>query len=327
MDFTPRHALPYLLPNQAQKHVTFNDALSRLDSVVQMRVLSTDMPVQPEDPVDGDAYILPAGASGADWTSGSAGQLACVHDGGWVFLTPQDGWRAVDVERGGMLVFLAGNWHEVFRFDQATGFVVLGEGEAQAPLTVDTGRFGLVAGQAGIVVQGETGSERAEFRSVGPGPNAAFQGYGARGSLDLPEATQNGDRLFAILGSGHDGAGFVIPLPAQIDMVADGDWSPTSHGTDILIRTTPEGATASARAERVRFKSNGKVGIGTSEPSCRLHVEGAVRCGSFSAASLPSASDYGAGAMIHVPDASGGAIMAFSDGTDWRRTTDRSVVS
>lgn len=40
---------------------------------------------------------------------------------------------------------------------------------------------------------------------------------------------------------------------------------------------------------------------------------------------LPSASP--AGQMIFVSDESGGAVPAFSDGTDWRRVTDRAVVS
>lgn len=34
-----------------------------------------------------------------------------------------------------------------------------------------------------------------------------------------------------------------------------------------------------------------------------------------------------AGALIHVTDDIGGAVPAFSDGTNWRRVTDRAVVS
>lgn len=45
----------------------------------------------------------------------------------------------------------------------------------------------------------------------------------------------------------------------------------------------------------------------------------------FSVNGLPSASQPGQ--MIYVSDESGGATMAFSDGTNWRRITDRAVVS
>ena len=48
---------------------------------------------------------------------------------------------------------------------------------------------------------------------------------------------------------------------------------------------------------------------------------------SYTVAGVPSASAAGAGAMIYVSNESGGAIPAFSDGTDWRRVTDRAVVS
>jgi len=45
----------------------------------------------------------------------------------------------------------------------------------------------------------------------------------------------------------------------------------------------------------------------------------------FSASALPSVNP--AGQMIFVPDDQGGAVPAFSDGTVWRRVTDRTVVA
>ena len=46
---------------------------------------------------------------------------------------------------------------------------------------------------------------------------------------------------------------------------------------------------------------------------------------SFTVAGLPSAAQPGQ--MIYVSDETGGPVMAFSDGTTWRRITDRAVVS
>jgi len=54
---------------------------------------------------------------------------------------------------------------------------------------------------------------------------------------------------------------------------------------------------------------------------------GAVRIASFTVASAPSAPAVGAGTLIFVSDEAGGAVLAFSDGTDWRRCTDRAVIS
>lgn len=46
----------------------------------------------------------------------------------------------------------------------------------------------------------------------------------------------------------------------------------------------------------------------------------------YSVADLPSAGKY-LGGLIYVSDETGGAVMAFSDGTNWRRVTDCAIVS
>jgi len=47
---------------------------------------------------------------------------------------------------------------------------------------------------------------------------------------------------------------------------------------------------------------------------------------SYTVSTLPDAAENEA-RMVYVSDETGGAVTAFSDGTDWRRTTDRQVVS
>ena len=64
--------------------------------------------------------------------------------------------------------------------------------------------------------------------------------------------------------------------------------------------------------------------MGVSSPAARLDVDGTVKLKSYALATLPSA--ISAGQLAHVSDESGGAVIAFSDGTDWRRVTDRAVV-
>lgn len=46
----------------------------------------------------------------------------------------------------------------------------------------------------------------------------------------------------------------------------------------------------------------------------------------FEVANLPDPAKYTQG-LIYVSDETGGATMAFSDGTNWRRVQDRNVVS
>ncbi|HHN73529.1 MAG TPA: DUF2793 domain-containing protein, partial [Thermopetrobacter sp.] len=61
---SPNLALPLLSAAQAQKHVTVNDALSRLDGLVQLSVKDRNLAAPPASPVDGDRYIVATGGSG-----------------------------------------------------------------------------------------------------------------------------------------------------------------------------------------------------------------------------------------------------------------------
>lgn len=47
---------------------------------------------------------------------------------------------------------------------------------------------------------------------------------------------------------------------------------------------------------------------------------------SYAVADLPAASLW-TGAIVYVSDETGGATIAFSDGTNWRRAQDRAVAS
>ena len=87
-------------------------------------------------------------------------------------------------------------------------------------------------------------------------------------------------------------------------------------------------ADGSAWVTALHIAGDGKIGVGgITSPSVALHAAGALRVGSFAVAGLPGAATSGAGAMVHVSNESGGAVLAFSDGTNWRRVTDRAIVS
>ena len=90
MDMTPRLKLPYIAPQQAQKQVTYNEAMRTLDTLVHPVVKSRTLSAPPGSPTEGDAYLVAASPSGG-W-SGKAGKLAVFVDGGWLFHAPLDGW-------------------------------------------------------------------------------------------------------------------------------------------------------------------------------------------------------------------------------------------
>ena len=107
---TPNLDLPLVMPAQAQKHVTVNESLLRLDALVQAQAQSRSLAVQPGDPDDGQCWLVPAAASGADWAAMTAGSLAIYRNGFWSELTPKPGWRVHVLDEGRDVVFDGSIW-------------------------------------------------------------------------------------------------------------------------------------------------------------------------------------------------------------------------
>ncbi len=59
----------------------------------------------------------------------------------------------------------------------------------------------------------------------------------------------------------------------------------------------------------------------------KIFETGLPRAPSYLVAALPAASSVSAGTMVYVSNESGGAVLAFSDATNWRRVTDRAIVT
>lgn len=108
MENTPNLTLPYLMPSQAQKHVTHNEALQMLDAIVQLSVIDRQRTAPPAAPTDGDRYIVANGGSAA-W-NGWDGCIASFIDGGWMRLMPHAGWRCWVEEEKTLLVWDEAGW-------------------------------------------------------------------------------------------------------------------------------------------------------------------------------------------------------------------------
>ena len=65
MNDTARLSLPFIMAGQALKHITHNDALNRLDALVQPVVESSALATPPVSPLPGEAWVVPGGATGA----------------------------------------------------------------------------------------------------------------------------------------------------------------------------------------------------------------------------------------------------------------------
>lgn len=160
MSETAKLGLPLVAPAQAQKHVTVNESLTRLDALVQLSLASVGEVVPPSSPAEGEAHAVGGSATG-HWT-GQDGNLAIFANGGWVFLAPRSGWQGWS--DGTRVQFDGAGWVE-----GAGALSENGAGFLHRSIEVDhpvqSGGTSLVSGfiPANAIVYGVTGRVLAEM--------------------------------------------------------------------------------------------------------------------------------------------------------------------
>lgn len=107
-DISDRLALPLITPGQAQKEMTHNEALARLDIMVQPVVQAVAPPAVPANPAVGQCWIVGINAAGA-W-AGKDGSLAAWTAGGWRFISPFEGMTAWSVADTMTVIRRDGAW-------------------------------------------------------------------------------------------------------------------------------------------------------------------------------------------------------------------------
>jgi hypothetical protein len=104
---SPRFALPFILPGQAQKEHFHNEALLRIDTLLCAAVQGAE-PEPPAAPSPGAAWIVTSPAAGA-W-SGRENQVAVWSSGGWRFIAPTDGLAVWNKAGGVEWRWAEGGW-------------------------------------------------------------------------------------------------------------------------------------------------------------------------------------------------------------------------
>jgi hypothetical protein len=107
---TRRHELPLLQLGQAQKEVTHNEALVRIDALLNPVIEAVLAAPPPSLTVssDGLCWIIASGATGL-W-AGKDRQIARWSGGGWRYLMPVEGMSAWNVALMKRLFYINGNW-------------------------------------------------------------------------------------------------------------------------------------------------------------------------------------------------------------------------
>lgn len=173
---TPHLGLTLVEQSQAQKEVTVNMALMRIDAVLNSAAISRALSTPPTEPQEGDVYIV--GAVATDSWAGKEGQIAYFEQV-WRFIAPNDGMMLWVQDEAAHVVFTGGVW-------AATG----GGGGGE----VNTGQN--AAGDAGGVFKQKTAASLI-FNNIVAGSNVTVSGGGASG----------GDIVISATGGGGGGSG------------------------------------------------------------------------------------------------------------------------
>lgn len=230
MSETARMGLPLVQGGQAQKHVTVNEALQRIDALSQLVLASRSSASPPVSALPGETYAVPVGASGA-W-SGEEGRLAVYTNGGWDFVSPAAGWRAWIDDEGVDAVHDGSDWRAGAQA-VSLGGAALELRVVEIDHAVDSGAQSLTAAliPAGSIVLGITGrvtiglgGDALGFRigiggvsddrygsGIGTGSGAWF-----RGVTSSPQAYYSDTALTLTAEGGVFGSGGMVRVAAHL---------------------------------------------------------------------------------------------------------------
>jgi Protein of unknown function (DUF2793) len=216
-------------------------------------------------------------------------------------------------------------WREALVIDDATGEVTVSQGKMTIPLN----------NIAGVRQKNAAGSAHLDLPYIDNDDKLRVdQPMKVNGTIEAA----NGQEVIA-----RSGTSYTIALKAQCPNASaarfltecgmgaalrQAEFSVDSAGNLVFRQTTAGGAmyfdfNGSAYWRDQNAGAATRIAMDASKVSFNLPAKVA----SYTLAGAPSAAAAGEGAIIYVSNEAGGAVLAFSDGANWRRVTDRAVVS
>jgi hypothetical protein len=203
MTDTANLGLPCIEGNQAQKHVTHNDALRLLDTLVQLTVLDRDLTDPPASPTEGQSWIVKAGATGA-W-AGRDNAIASWQDGVWQFSAPKIGWTAYAIDDSTLLAWNGSAWASVIDAMTPTALnnlTLLGVGATADTTNPLSAKLNNALFAAKTTAEGGDGDLRYKLNKEAAGNTLSFlfqDNYSGRAEIGL---TGDDDFHFKVSGDG-----------------------------------------------------------------------------------------------------------------------------
>lgn len=196
---SPKFGLPLLAPAQARKHVTHNEAITRMEAAVQLSLRGVaDAP--PDDPADGEAWL--AGASGL--LGAGPGEILYRRGGAWDVMVPAAGWVAWRADLDALSVHDGTGWRAVTGGERLPRLGIGADADATNRLSVSS--------DATLLSHADGGSHRVAVNRAGTDDTASvvFQtGYAGDAEFGL-----NGADGFSLKVS-TDGNAFRTALSAD----------------------------------------------------------------------------------------------------------------
>ncbi|WP_374788572.1 DUF2793 domain-containing protein [Brucella oryzae] len=247
MDQTPNLKMPYILPSQAQKHVTHNEALRLLDAVVHLSVKSRNRAEAPEIPASGDRYLVAVAAAGA-W-AGKDGAIASFIDDGWLFVMPAIGWQAYVEDEALLLVFDGILWKGVSSVPENLSLSMLGvhataDAVNRLAISSDASLFNNAGAGHQVKVNKQAVSDTASLLYQTNWTGFAEMGLNGSNDFSVKVSSDSGQWREAIRidhATGNVAVGSIWP---QTQLDVDGPIRPSSYTVALLPSAENHGAGA-----------------------------------------------------------------------------------
>lgn len=229
MSRTANLSLPFLVAAQAQKHVTVNEGLLRLDALAQIHAESATTTTQPVSPIDEQLFVLPAGKSGDDWSAMADGALAYYRDGAWEEITPREGWIAWLRDTDELRVYDGAAWSGAFaREDAANVFTQTQE---------------ITDGAGGAIVLGASNGAYTATRAVDGSGGLSFIMRRSRGAIGSETQLNGGDDIAQFAFQARTNGGSYTTTARVLAEAAEAHGA-SALGTRLVFSTVLNGATS-----------------------------------------------------------------------------------